>query len=55
MKANSYTALAQEIQLLFEPVVAALESDLSRATLFREIGWDLEAIASFPMQNCWPA
>jgi hypothetical protein len=51
MQTNSQQAFLKEIQLLLEPVVAALESDLSRDILFKEIGWELEAIAGFPLQE----
>jgi hypothetical protein len=51
MGGNSLQMILEEIQLLLEPVVAALESELSRQTLFGEIGWHLEAIPGFPLEE----
>ena len=51
MQTNGQQVFLDEIQLLLAPVVAALESDLSRDILFKEIGWPLEAIAGFPLQE----
>ena len=43
--------LLQEFRVLFEPVVAAAESDLSRRLLFEDTGWNLEAISDLPFDE----
>jgi hypothetical protein len=49
MSKNFQERLLKEVSLLFQPLLAAAESEEACARLFGSLGWDLESIPRFPI------